>query len=232
MRNRLANNAAVAARRAGLAPPGPRRAPGRGLLAGIVALGLGASAAARAQSPGPAPQSPPGPAHEDGQTLQFKGARLGMTIAQWKALPYPGGASTHVETACVDSPNRSADPGARVVVCSYVTRYGRIELPQSFAFTATRLARDPSYAFVDGKLARIEFQTSIDAFDELDARFATLYGHGQDGQTLRDQHADVARVQKIWRTPGGTVRIIDPSPRPSLLSVQFTSAGLDRSSRS
>ena len=124
MRNRLANSVAVTARRTGLAAPGPRRALGRGLLAGVVALGLGASASARAQSPGPGPRIPAGPASQAGQALQFRGARLGMTIAQWKALPYPGGTSTHVETTCVNGPKRSAalgasrtapaDPGARL----------------------------------------------------------------------------------------------------------------------
>jgi hypothetical protein len=85
--------------------------------------------------------------------------------------------------------------------------------------------RDPKYDFVGGRLSRVEFRTSIDAFNDLTARFEARYGPAN--QTLRDDvetrsGLDLPRVRKIWRLPSGTVEIIDPATPPTQLDVQFT----------
>jgi hypothetical protein len=162
------------------------------------------------------------------------GARLGMGLAEWKALAYPGRNPAQVQTLCSDDSTGTAGghlgagapgQGAQTVVCTYTSRLGSVTLPLSFPLTNIYLVREPKYDFVGGRLSRVEFRTSIDAFNDLTARFEARYGPAS--QTLRDDVTtrdgfDLPRVRKIWRLPSGSVEIIDPSTPPTQLAVQFS----------
>jgi hypothetical protein len=123
--------------------------------------------------------------------LGVNGAQLGMTLEAWKALPYKAGPTSHMTTSCMASPEPAGgvqrvqtSQRSNLFVCSYVTRYGQTVLQQSFPLTAAFLARSPSYAFVDGRLSRIEFHTSVNAFISLDALLTARFG--APVQTVRD----------------------------------------------
>jgi hypothetical protein len=172
--------------------------------------------------------------------LFFGGARLGMSLSQWQALPRPRGSTAGVSAACGNdsAPIRgskaslsASTPAPREVVCSYASRLGRYVVAQDFPLTKTYLARDPTFTFVSGRLAKIEFGSSIDAFDDLVAAFETKFGRAS--QTIRDQiktpyGPTLPRVQKIWRLPDGVVRITDPSTRLDQLLVDIARPGEDR----
>ena len=149
----------------------------------------------------------------------------------------PQGSTADVATACSndaapDATSRASfdasGSGPQVVVCFYVARIGRYALAQDFPLTKTYLARSPKFTFVSGRLARIEFKSSINAFDDLVALFEARFGPAS--QTVRDQirtpfGLTLPRVQNIWRRPDGLVRITDPSDSLDQLAVDFTGSG-------
>ena len=194
-----------------------------------IAVTLAAAGAARAD------QATPADARAGG--VGFMGARLGMGLADWKALAYPGRSPAQVQAACANqAPPAAAEaerhaavsgpaPAAPALVCTYTSRLGGVVLPLTIPLAGRFLVRQPQYDFTGGRLSKIEFHTSIDAFNDLTARFEGRYGPAS--QTLRDDVTlsdglDLPRVRKIWRLPGGSVEIIDPSARPTQLAVQFT----------
>jgi hypothetical protein len=164
--------------------------------------------------------------------MAFKGARIGMTLDQWRSAPYPGTGGDHPASVCspgggagFGSAARQSSTASPAVICAYVDRVGDETLPQSFALTKTYLARRPTYDFVAGRLETIEFHASIDAFDDVMAMFDETYGPATE--TVRDLVRDAfggdrPRVQKIWRLPAGDIRVTDPSSRPDELSVQIS----------
>ena len=152
--------------------------------------------------------------------IGFMGAQLGMGLDAWKALAYPGHGPNEVVAACAAGP--ASAPGG--VVCTYAQRAGSFDLPLSIPLSGTWLVRDPRYDFVGGRLSRIEFRTSIDAFNDLTARFEAKYGPAtqtlNDDVTTRDGR-DLPRVRKIWRLPAGSIEIVDPTTPPTQLAVRF-----------
>lgn len=176
--------------------------------------------------------------------LELGRARLGMTFAEWRALPYAGQDDGHVSASCTGVPAGNGGAPLKIVTserprttvaCSYVARFGRMAFPQSFALTSTLLANNPEYSFVGGNLSKIEFHLSIDAFDALVALFRAR--HGSENQTVRDSVTTkdgmiILRVQKVWRLPSGSIRIVDPSSRFNELLVRYESLKADHPSAS
>ncbi|HEX4196509.1 MAG TPA: hypothetical protein VHZ26_03620 [Caulobacteraceae bacterium] len=191
-----------------------------------IAVALGAAALASA-SRAAASQAPQGDATagaamadpSQAGDIGFMGARLGMGLAAWKALAYPGRNPGDVAAAC--AAGRASAGG---LVCTYAQRAGGLSLPLSIPLSGSWLVRDPQYDFVGGRLSRIEFHTSIDAFNALTARFEARYGPAS--QTLHDDVTtrgglDLPRVRMIWRLPAGSIEIVDPTTPPNQLAVRF-----------
>ncbi len=158
--------------------------------------------------------------------LGFKTASLGMTLAAWKAAPFPGLATPHLSADC--APSGIAQAGGAPPVfesCRYLTRYGGTEFSRAFPLFGRFLARNARYDFVGDRLSRIEFRTSIDAFNDVVAWLDQTYGG--ESETLRAQTqrrgAVEYRVTKIWRLAGGSIQLVDPSSAPNQLEVIFTS---------
>jgi hypothetical protein len=153
------------------------------------------------------------------QGLEFEAARLGMSLADWKGLPNPaGGPYSRAQADC-----RAA--AGDLTVCSYETHYGDFVLPQSFPLNSQYQAHELKYYFTNGRLSRVEFLTSIDAFNDIVAALEAKYGPAS--QTIRDQTPPTysrkePRVQKIWRLASGVVRVVDPSSRENRLIVQIS----------
>ena len=159
--------------------------------------------------------------------LSFGGASLGMSKADWLQLVPSGVTTGRAAASCAPAAGVAAAGAA--VSCTYATRYGQVTLPQAIPLSGGYLARAPTYVFVGDRLRRIEFRTSLNAFNALDARFTQRFG--PPSLTLRQAvptHSGpkLDRVVRAWRAPGGVVRIIDPSTaRPDSLSVVYTDLG-------
>lgn len=180
------------------------------LLAGSLSLAVTGTAAS----------TPPGP-------LAFQGARLGLTEAQWKALPPPAGLDSDARPACAGEPAavglrplKGEPPGA--LVCGYVSKTDL--RPDSLPLFGAFRARNARYVFVSGHLIEVEFTTSADAYVDLSARFKKRYG--PPSETIRDSFqsriGSVERVRQTWRTHGGEIEIVDPTPRLDDLAVRLS----------
>ena len=195
-------------------PLGSAPALATALLCG--ALPLGALAAA----------SPP---------LTFKGASLGMSLAAWRAMPPPGKLTPNVRAIC-SSDTDAAGSGlaptpeqrkAGVVVCAYLSRYGRFSFPEHFPlddhYRTTRLR----YVFKGDRLIEIRCRAPVNAYLPLQARLKARYGPA--GKLVRDQVSTSAgrlpRVTQTWSTAKGSVELTDPVPPFSDLGLRFVASG-------
>jgi hypothetical protein len=147
-------------------------------------------------TPAPPPaQASPAPVVRYG----FEQAQLGEALAAWRAAA-PAGVTC--QTA------------ARVTICSApLTPLG-----------GGYVARNLTYRFVDGQLARISFGASIDAFDWVRHRLDTRFG--EPTSVTRDEiHAeslDFPHVRNTWRNARSTIVLDDPTRDMATLRVTYT----------
>ena len=132
----------------------------------------------------------------------FAEAWLGETLAEWRASR-----PVRAKAPCAAAPGDHA-----VLVCRGVD----VDLGGGYA------ARELSYAFVDGRLARISFRTSIDGFDHVTA--ALKKDFSTPSQIVRDSLGATGRphVSMTWRNGRSTIVLSDPLPDFTYLSVRFT----------
>jgi hypothetical protein len=169
--------------------------------------------------------------------LEFKGAELGMSLADWKAAPFPARISSPVAAVCSNDPQGAA-AGLKVtaaqarfgeIVCTYVSAGTGSPDWQVIPITDQFMADHVIYGFRAGRLTSITYQTSADAFDNVVARIKAQIG--PSSQVQRDRMptrwgVDLQRVKMFWRTPAASAQLVDPSTRPDKLSVTLsTGAG-------
>ena len=136
-----------------------------------------------------------------GSRYGFADAWLGETLAEWRASRPVRAKAPCTEAKALD-----------VLVCRGVDA----DLGGGYA------ARDLSYAFVAGRLARISFRTSIDGFDHVTAVLKKASGAPE--RIVRDTLGPTGRphVSMIWRNGRSTIVLSDPMADAVNLSVHFT----------
>jgi hypothetical protein len=138
-----------------------------------------------------------------GVPFGFQKGVLGETLADW--LRTAAGAA-----ACSPRPGAS-----RIVVC------GVAPIP----IGGEHMARDVAFTFVDGRLARIRFRTSIDAYDRVRARLDSRYGPPRPViyDEARIEHSiETPHVRAVWRSGRSTIVVDDPDQDGTTLSVTYT----------
>jgi len=150
----------------------------------------------------------------------FAGARIGMSLEAWRALPLPG--SRQLKRRC-ETP---AGAPAGVLICRYADIYGAFELPPSVPLDTHLSASRVRYRFVDNRLTAISLRVSVDAYNDLLADLAPTYG--APTRTVVDRVGFGAgrmraRVRLTWTRPAGALELIDPSPDPLRLELRLTS---------
>ncbi len=195
--------------------------------AALAALAAGPALMAATAQAQPAAQAQP---------LAFKGAELGMTLASWKAQPFPGHATTQVSPICSDDPKAGrldmaispAEKQAGVVACTYVYGPADGDGPRHPVAMDDRLTADHVlYKFRDGRLASIRYLITVDAFDDIVARLDTLTGaHAtlQRDQIKANLGENLQRVRMSWHTPTGLVELSDPAKQANRLSVTLSTS--------
>ena len=170
--------------------------------------------------------------------LSFKGAQLGMSLAEWRSLAPPEGAGSDAVPACSDEPRiaalahnpLSATPRASdSVACAYLDLFGHTALPHSIRLDAKYQANGLQYLFVRGRLVEIRFKASIDAYNDVAAMLEHQYGP-PSATTREDAPAAdgrLARVIQRWRSPLGEIVLADPSDEPTQLRVSLSASGAD-----
>jgi hypothetical protein len=172
-------------------------------------------------------------AAEAGQPIGFAGASLGMSMDDWKALTPPPGVGSDAAPVCTPFASAgSSSAGARPASwsngetesCDYGARFGRDVLPHSIQLDPRYRATGLRYLFVAGRMHEIDFNASVDAYDDVVAMLEKNFG--APTLTVRDKVRTsigfFPRVRQTWRTSGGNVSLIDPGADPVQLSVRFT----------
>jgi len=153
-------------------------------------IAVSTSAPPVAAAPGPAPSRPFG----------FDGASLNETLDAWRQ-------ST---AGRAGGPCAAAASARTLTVCSAPP----LDLGGGYA------ARDLTFTFVDGRLARIAFRTSIDGFAFVTA--ALEKACGAPDAVVRDSARRMPHVSMRWRNGRSTIELSDPLPDYSHLGVAMT----------
>jgi hypothetical protein len=130
----------------------------------------------------------------------FEGSQLGEDLAAWRR-------SQPSAMSCAPS-------AARVVTCT---------APPA-ALGGGYLAQDLTYQFVDGRLTRIAFTASVDAFSWVRARLDQRFG--QPAAVARDDRivdsVALAHLRDTWRNGRSTIVLDDPTRDAVTLRVTYT----------
>jgi hypothetical protein len=163
--------------------------------------------------------------------LSFLGAYVGMPQHAWATLPPPGRRAAEAQCAppTGSGPRErtggpSSDAAVAPVTCAYVRRFGRFSLPVTVRLSNGLLATHLRYTFQDGRLQRITYQISVDAYDRLIADLHARLGAADSVRrdSIRTAHGVLPRVSQTWRTPMGAVQIVDPVPPYAQLQVSLS----------
>lgn len=153
--------------------------------------------------------------------LEFQGARLGMSLKDWRAVPAPPGAGPDAVPICTDEDRTVRIPGyplsaeevrAGAVACSFKARFGRAVLTHSIRIDPNFHATNLAYVFRRGRLDQIRFTAATDAYGDIRRLFGLRGGRADTG--LR------AGRHRTWRIRGAQVRIAR-GPNPSELVVDL-----------
>lgn len=162
--------------------------------------------------------------------VQYKSAVLGMTLDEWKALPFPGAPRPDqtVFSMCTDNPRwmklDDALPVSRieqslgVVECGY---YTKDKFP---AFTmravipigaTTHTVFDVDYAFYQGRLFRIVGSSQLAGISDMVEGLTARYGKPQtmESSTQNRLGATFPKTDYLWTIGRDTILATAPSGR-------------------
>jgi hypothetical protein len=155
----------------------------------------------------------------------FKGARLGMSLAEWRASPFPGAGAPMASAECSDTTGSrvlvdEADKRMGVVECRYAAAGAPARIPLGERYGAT----DYDYAFIDGKLFRVTVRAGLEAQGDVNQGLIAKWGQptSEARETSHNEAgAAVARRIAIWSNPVATIRFEAPDDRLDELAVSY-----------
>jgi len=140
-------------------------------------------------------------------TFGFQNAHLGETLAEWR------------DASGIDGRCQPVKGAANLIVCA----------TPPIALGGGQIARDITYEFVGGRLGRIRFLTSIDAYDRvrarLDERFGAPANIVRDNIKI-DETLETPHLKAYWRKGQSTILLNDPERDGRSLSVTYSSRDL------
>lgn len=188
--------------------------------AAAVVLGLVAAGAVSAAPAGGGP-------------FAFTGARLGMSLQAWRAMPFPGRPTPRVQPICSGDPGAGQDEAIRpmanerragALVCSYAVRYGDVVLAQGIRPAPGRRPVMVRYVFEGGRLTDIRYTASRDVFDKVTHRLKIAYGAPREIRRdhVKTEIGKLDRVRMSWAAPSGTAVLTDPADARLDLAVELS----------
>ncbi len=153
-----------------------------------------------------------------GAPLSFEGVQLGMSQAEWRAMPPPGPLSPHTKPKCSDDPDTTglrlteAERAAGVVVCAYVDVWGKFSLPVTLPLDQKYRLDHVRFWFSGGRLIEIRAAASLNGFDTLIGDFDRLYGHPVKlvRDSIKTDVGSFPRLSETWSPPQGSIELVDP----------------------
>ncbi len=186
-----------------------------------------------ASAPNPRPISAPSAASALAAAVvwyDFKGARLGMSLADWKAMaPVAAGAAAECSDAAGSRMFLSdAEKGAGIVRCQYSAAGATAPIPLGSRFTS----RDYTFAFLEGRLFRIVLRAPLEARDDvapgLEARWGKPSSQAQD-TTQTEAGGTLVHQVSTWLNPAAAIVLETPADRLDELSVTYLDRAAERS---
>ncbi|HUO12183.1 MAG TPA: hypothetical protein VMU37_05445 [Caulobacteraceae bacterium] len=158
-----------------------------------------------------------------GPSVIFDTTRLGASLAAWRAAPPPPGIDPTARPLCSNDPVLAAakpnplsgESGPTSgLACGYFSVLGRYalwaQLPLVGPFRATRVR----FLFRGGRLADVDCDASIDAFNDLTAFLDQT--DGPPVEAVRDVTGSkperFAQVRMTWARAGSIIQLTDPAP--------------------
>lgn len=205
----------------------------------VVALAIASASVSSANEPDAVPAKPP-------IYFDFKGARLGMSLAEWRALPVPVRSDSDkylrygpVQIVCSTDAAASAKFGltfertgaeqaANVVECAY----GRQVLSMMFKpwmrvpiGIGTRFAAsDITYKFLDGRLFAIELFAHTNLLPDILSGLIAKWGEPNsvlNDTTQNKAGATFPHTLQEWANPVSTIKLESPYGRIDQLNVTY-----------
>lgn len=184
------------------------------------------------------------PSSKPAVLYDFKGARLGMTVAEWRALTPPSEPPTYVSRPACAGEQFNGEPitasfyageaekAANVLVCGYVYR-GASGTSGSWRRYPTPLgkvnAADVDYKFLDGRLYEINVTTNTDAAADVLDGLNTRWGKPTSvtkGTTQNKAGASFPHTIQIWSNRVASIQFEGPYTRINNLNITYaTKAG-------
>ncbi len=151
----------------------------------------------------PAPPPVAAPPARPAATFGFEDASLGETLADWRRGAERAGSCQPVKGAL-----------SATICAARPVRLG-----------GHQIAHGITYEFVGGRLARIRFLTSIDAYDRvrarLDGRFGPPVSIVRDAIKI-DQSFETPHLKAYWRNGRSTILLNDPERDGRSISVTYS----------
>ena len=169
------------------------------------------------------------------------GAKLGMSLSDWKALPFReiDPTASGLQQLCSDQAQartaglaliNTAQPD--VVDCTYVDHLSHLWWPEDASLTKRFRARSLRFEFSHGRLAHMGYRTSVDAYNMLTARLDSEFGQPVSTRASSVSLSIATRpgVRQTWRGQGMVVTLVDPVPGTAMLALDFSTDGRDQTS--
>lgn len=160
------------------------------------------------------------PAAAQNPPLEFRGARLGMSQAEWKALPVPEQVMRPAEPRCSDEDPTAIwarqlpeSVAAGIVSCVYVSREGGYATGQKLGSSELTSVE---YLFQGGKLYAISMIGVDLAAPALAQALRDKYGPPTstgEGEVTNRAGNTVRQTTTTWKAGGQTIGILAPSLR-------------------
>jgi len=193
----------------------------------------------------PVTQPIPSPTYYD-----FKGARLGMSLTDWRSLPFPGGVQTvqiqnganltyHEEMPrpiCSSDATSAGYSGSfhlndietqlGVVSCIYMqTDFLGTGLSESNTPIGESYANPVVYYFLDGQLYKISITAQSDLLDDVISGLRAKFGEpasSVNDTTQNKAGATFPHLKRIWTNPVAQIVVETPWSRIDDLNATYT----------
>jgi len=180
---------------------------------------------------------------------QYKNAVLGMTLAEWKALPFPDTIKPNEFTApiCTDNPKwarlngplpvSTVEQALGVVECGYYTdtKMKGDFLTPGLTFTGPSIISlgaehtmfSVDYAFFQGRLFRIRGSSQLRGIDDMVDGLSARYGKPVTNKTVTQNGIGntFPKVEYTWIVGSDAISASAPSARMDQSAVLFLDTG-------
>ncbi|HEX4179939.1 MAG TPA: hypothetical protein VHY32_04040 [Caulobacteraceae bacterium] len=117
-----------------------------------------------------------------------------------------------------------ADRKNGTVLCAYRELIGRFSLPTTVNLGPKLRIQHLRFAFRQGRLMRVDYQVSVNAFDDVTARLTQRYGPPAKliHDDVKTELGAFPRIRQVWVTSSAWIELVDPVAPFNQMGVELT----------